>query len=224
MKGSFPIFDIREKQAVEVSDLVIAHSDVVQDLFRCFFPLHVGKIYSRVVWRTEWIREDALRHGRLRRRFYERDIDLLFVATRWGRQVKNFGWVKAIVSQCRDLAVHVVGEVDRKLSGATHHGFLVRREELFGLMGRAKTVVCPSLFDAAPGILFEASAMGCNIVTSKNCGNWRLCNEELLVDPFSLKGFVDSARRSVARKLADNMDYFLETGSYRDLVDTLTVF
>jgi len=224
MKGSSKIFHVREKSAVEVADLAITHSDLMKDLFDCFFPDHGGKVYSRVVWRAEWIRQGALDHAHLRKPFCERDIDLLFVASRWSRPEKNYGLVKGIVSQCRNLAVHIVGEVGQRLTGVAHHDFVVRREELFDLMGRSKTVVCPSLFDAAPGILFEASAMGSNIVTSKNCGNWRICNPELLVDPFSLRGFVEKARLSITRKLADNMDYFLEAGSYADLVDTLMVF
>jgi glycosyltransferase involved in cell wall biosynthesis len=224
MKGSAKILHVQEKSAVEVSDLVITHSDLMKDLFDCFFPDHHGKVYSRVVWRAEWIREGALDHAHLRKPFCERDIDLLFVASRWSRPEKNYALVKGIASQCSDLAVHIVGEVGQRLTSVVHHDLVVRREELFDLMGRAKTVVCPSLFDAAPGILFEASAMGSNIVTSKNCGNWKICNPELLVDPFSLRGFVEKARLSTARKLADNMDYFLEAGSYADLLDTLMVF
>ena len=224
MKGGSRIFDFREKSAVECSDLLITHSDLMKDLFDCFFPQHSGKVYSRVLWRAEWIRQGALDHAHLQRPFYERDIDLLFVASRWSRPEKNYALVKRIVSRCHDLAVHIVGEVQQKLTGVAHHDFVVRREELFDLMGRAKTVVCPSLFDAAPGILFEASAMGCNIVASKNCGNWRICDPELLVDPFSPRGFVEKARLSVTREWADNMDYFLKAGSYADLVDTLMVF
>lgn len=224
MKGSFTIFDPRERQAVEAADLVILHSDLMRDVFDCFFPQYGGKVYSRVLWRAEWIREDALEHAQLPKHFHERDIDLLFIASRWSRPEKNYAWVKQIVSRCADLAVHVVGEAEHKLASATHHDLIVRREDLFDLMGRAKAVVCPSLFDAAPGILFEASAMGCNLVASKNCGNWRICNPELLVDPFTLRGFIEKARLSVARRVADNMDYFLQTGSYADLVDTLMLF
>ena len=224
MKGSFAIFDPREKQAVEAADLVILHSDLMREAYDCFFPLHGGKVYSRVLWRSEWIREGALAHAHLGRPFYDRDIDLLFIASRWSRPEKNYASVREIASRCVGLSVHVVGEVPARLTGAAHHDLVVQREELFDLMGRAKAVVCPSLFDAAPGILFEASVMGCNLVASKNCGNWRICNPELLVDPFTLRGFVDRARLSVVRKVADNMDCFLQTGSYADLVDTLMVF
>jgi len=51
---------------------------------------------------------------------------------------------------------------------------------VFRLMGNAKTIVSTSRYDAAPGILFEGSVMGCNLVASRNCGNWKICHTELL--------------------------------------------
>jgi glycosyltransferase involved in cell wall biosynthesis len=101
---------------------------------------------------------------------------------------------------------------------------VTRRDELFALLGGSKTIVCPSLFDAAPGILFEASAMGCNIITSKNCGNWHICNEKLLVDPFNLNGFLEKISLSLSRKYEDNIDYFMRNKSYKNLIDTSSVF
>jgi hypothetical protein len=88
-------------------------------------------------------------------------------------------------------------------------------------MGRARAVVCPSLFDAAPGILFEGSVMGCNVVTSKNCGNWELCNDELLVSEYTADAFAEAIRRANTAKLPDNLDLFLEPSSYRALKDVL---
>jgi len=97
------------------------------------------------------------------------------------------------------------------------------REAMLSLMGNARTVVCPSRIDAAPGILFEASALGCNVVASRNCGNWELCHPELLVESYGRAEFVAKCGYAITRKLADRMDRFLQPGSYADLVDTLMV-
>ena len=91
-------------------------------------------------------------------------------------------------------------------------------------MGNAKTVASPSAFDPAPGILFEASAMGCNVVASKNCGNWQLCHPQLLADPFDVGTFREKLGLSVTRKYNDNMDFFLDIRSYKNLLDTIEVF
>jgi hypothetical protein len=147
----------------------------------------------------------------LQQPFFERDIDVLFIAESWTRPEKNYKMVKEIASQCKHLRVHIAGEMEKTLPNVRHHGLVTRREEVFKLLGRTKTIVCPSLFDLAPGILYEASAMACNIIASKNCGNWQVCNEELLVDPFNLNNFLEKLYLSLSKKYEDNMDYFLKS-------------
>ncbi len=223
-KGRPILSHAREKEAVEISDLIITHSDITMFLYQCFFPSQVGKVYSDVIWFAEWIYKGALDYSKLKKTFSERDIDILFIASMWSRPVKNYKLVKKIVSRCKSLKIHIVGEVEEKFDNAKYHGLITRREDLFSLLGRAKSVVCPSLFDAAPGTLFEASAMGCNIIASKNCGNWRNCNEQLLVDPFNLNNFLEKIHLSLSKKYEDNIDYFLKTYSYKKLVDTILIF
>lgn len=223
-KGTPLLFRAREKEAVEISDLIITHSDITKFLYQYFFPFQLGKIYSDVIWFAEWIYKDALNYSGLKKAFSKRDIDILFVASIWSRLEKNYKLVKKIVSRLRGLNIHIVGEIEKKLANAKHHGLITRREDLFTLLGNAKTIVCPSLFDAAPGILFEASAMGCNIIASKNCGNWKICNEKLLVDPFDFSNFLEKIHLSLTKKFDDNIDYFLKTNPYKNLIDTIWVF
>jgi hypothetical protein len=130
--------------------------------------------------------------------------------------------VKKLASCCKGLKVHIVGDVGQPHPPAQHHGVIARRENLYELLGRSKTLVCPSLVDAAPGILFEASAMGCNVIASPNCGNWQLCNEQLLADRCSLDAFLSRITLSSAGPYKDNQERF--RGGYEDLVDTLSVF
>jgi hypothetical protein len=212
-----------EKEAVSVADYIITHSDMNLFLYRYFYPSFTGKIYPRVIWFGEWIHREALEYTFLAQPFHQRDIDILFVASNWSRPEKNFAWVKSIVAQAPDLKVHVVG-LTQEFSQATHHGPMADRRALFSLLGRAKSIVCPSLFDAAPGILFEGSALGCNLVASKNCGNWRVCNESLVADPFAREVFLDKIRLSLTGCYPDKIDYFLQSGSYSDLLETILVF
>lgn len=210
-----------ESEAVDISDLIITHSDMTMSLFHYFFPYHTGKIHPNVIWFGEWIYQEASNYCRVKRPFSERDIDILFISSSWGRAEKNYELVKQIAVRLKGVKIHVVGEVDEKSPSLTHHGLVTERGQLFALMERAKTVVSPSLIDAAPGILFEASAMGCNIVASKNCGNWMICNEHLLVDPFTSDQFLQRIALSLSRKFEDNMDFFFETHSYRNLTETI---
>ncbi len=217
------IHSIREAEAFGLSDLIVVHSESVLSLSKRYFPLQSGKIYSNVIGFAEWIYGDAMNYSALSKEFCERDIDVLFVSSSWNRPVKNYRFVRKLLPRLIDLRVHIVGSTEEIMDEATYHGLVNDRKELFSLLGRAKTVVCPSLFDAAPGILFEASALGCNIVASKNCGNWRICNEELLVEPFTVKQFLDRIRISQTHKFEDLMDLFLRSCSYEDLKETIAL-
>jgi len=212
-----------EFKAIDLAHLVIANSDMVAFLHRYYYPFHACKIYSDVLWKAEWIYNEAARFSAFKTPFDQRDIDVLFVASSWERPDKNFPMLKKIASRLKGASIHVVGGSEERLPHVTHHELITAREELFRLLANAKTVVCPSLCDAAPGILFEGSALDCNVVTSKNAGNWRLCNEQLLVEPFTSAEFVSKIRLSLCKKFEDHMDYFLQTNSFRKLIDVLSV-
>ena len=219
----FPIApDNPERQAVEGCELIIIHSPLVKFAFEHFFPLHTGKIYSNIVSVADFIYPEAEQFNGLKKPTARRDIDVIFVASQWNRPEKNYTLARKIASHCDGLSVHIVGATDCPCPSARHHGVIARREDLYELLGRSKTLVCPSLLDPAPGVLFEASAMDCNVVASPNCGNWQLCNEELLADRCSSQAFLSAIKRSVSGTYKDNQEQF--RGGYRDLVDTLSLF
>jgi len=221
-RGGLKVFAPREREAMLAADLIVTHSDLVRDLTLALFPDCSGKVYSKVIWRAEWIADDAKPYAGLMRSFEERDIDAIFVASSWHRPVKNLPLVRAIASRAEGLRLHVVGELQGPLAGATCHGLVRDREALFALLGRSKTLVCPSTFDAAPGILWEASVMGCNIVASRHCGNWMLCDKDLLAEADRSESFADKIALSLGGRREDHMPFFIDAGSYRDLVETIT--
>lgn len=221
-RGTPPrILNATEAEAVDRSLVVLTHSAQTQAMMQWFFPSHIQKIHPRVFSMAEWISEGAEPFRARARPFEARDIDLLFVAADWGRHEKNYGWVEAITRRVPTARVHVVGQAPWSVRGATHHGFLPGREELFALMGRTRCVVSPSVSDAAPGVLFEASVMGCNVVASRNCGNWELCHPALLADSFTIDAFATCAARAMEQKYEDSLARLLAARCYGDLVDTL---
>ena len=213
-----------EEAAVDLCDLTITHSGMTQFLYQKFFPFHTGKLYSDVIWFAEWIYEDALEYTYLKKPFEQRSIDALFISSSWNRKEKAFNVVKKILPLLKGLEIHLVGEIEEEDAiPATCHGVMRDRKELFSLIGNSKTVVCASSFDAAPGILFEGSAMDCNLVASKNCGNWEICNETLLVDPYLPNNFADKIRLAKDERFPDHMDEFLQKRSYQNLMETISV-
>jgi glycosyltransferase involved in cell wall biosynthesis len=210
----------REAQAVAESDLVILHSPHVRAAYEHFFPAYLGAVYERLVSVADEIYAAAAPFTGLARPFAARDIDVLFVASDWSRAEKNVALVRSLAVACRGLRVHLVGRADAAGLPLTHHGVVADRADLYALLGRTRALVCPSRFDAAPGVLFEASAMGCNVVASPNCGNWQLCPA-----PFVARRSADfpaCIARAVAAPLPDHRERF--RGGYADLVETLLAF
>jgi len=216
-------FFAREVESVSSCDLIVANSDLTRDLYHYFYPGMAGKIGSRIGWFSEWICEDAAQFSDLARPFSKREFDVLFIANSWSRRVKNYPMAEQIISDCRDLKICVMGRFERRSKHAIHTGFIDSRRDLFAIMGNARSVVSTSVLDTAPGILFEAAVMGCNVVASRNCGNWRLCHPDLLVEPYSREAFSDSIRLAAEQPYKSNLDYFQESNSYQDLLDTVAV-
>jgi glycosyltransferase involved in cell wall biosynthesis len=180
----------------------------------------MGKAYANLISIGDCVYAEAARFAHLQQPFTSRDIDAIFIASDWNRPEKNYALVRRIASACADLTFHIVGRHDSDAVPARYHGVVTQRDALYALLGRAKAIVCPSRFDPAPGVLFEASAMGCNVVTSPNSGNWELCHEQLLAR--SPAAFAACTRLATTAPFADHRDRF--RGGYHDLVDTLTAF
>jgi glycosyltransferase involved in cell wall biosynthesis len=213
-----------EREAAEIADLIIAPSPVVKASFEVCYPSLAGKIYEHVIWDADWRCEAARAYFALNGNFQDRDIAVLFVATSWEKPEKNYPLVERIASRLKGLNVHVVGEVPEKIPEASHHGIVTDPAEYYGLMGRAKTVVCASLFDPVPEALFEAAVMGCNIVAPRNCGYRAICNEDLLVDNFRLEDFMAKVSLSLTKPFASRLEQVTGRSSYPRLLDLLSSF
>lgn len=208
----------REWWAVAHSDLVVLHSPIVREAFAVFYPAHLGRVYANLISVADEVYESAAPFAALAQPFAARDIDVVFVASNWQRPEKNYPLLRRLVTARPDLRMHVIGALDDPTLPAVQHGIVADRAGLHALLGRAKVLVCPSRWDPAPGVLFEASAMGCNVVASPNCGNWELCHPALrAAGPESFAGCL---ARALAAPLPDNRAHF--RGGYADLVDTLT--
>ena len=169
-----------EPNAVERSDYILAPSPLIRDLFLRFFPVSEGKMAQQPLWVAPLCRAEAETFAAMHRPLGERSVDVLFSASLWSRWEKNFALIpptlRLLPSDCR---VHVAGDLSlrqRKALGprVVAHGLLSRSEH-YELLGKSRCVAVPSVFDAAPGLIFEAASMGCETVSSPNCGNFEVC-------------------------------------------------
>jgi hypothetical protein len=207
----------RERVAVERSELIIIHSPHVRAAFEHFYAPEMGRVYENLISIADCVYWEAETFTHLALPFEQRDIDATVIASNWRRPEKNYPLLRRIAGECADLSLHVVGAPAHDPLPVRWHGLLPDRAAIYALLGRSKAIVCPSGWDPAPGVLFEASAMGCNVVASPNCGNWQLCHEDLLAD--APHAFAAAIRRAIKAPYADNRERF--RGGYADLVDTL---
>jgi len=84
-------------------------------------------------------------------------------------------------------------------------------------------LLCMGLQKSISHELYEASALGCNVVASENCGNAALCDDALRVREFSPAEFVERTRSALATKQEDRITPFLDEKPYRDFLETLDV-
>ena len=219
--GGMRLVNPREREAVRRSSLVITHSPMTLALMQASYPREVGRLFPAPFSFGKWISDEARAHAPLARPFAARDIDVVLVASSWMRREKNWPWVEALARALPKASIHVVGDVPRRIPGVTHHGFVASREALMTLLGRARCVACPSLIDAAPGVLFEGSVMGCNLVASANCGNADICSPSLLIDPFTPAVFVDRVRAALRAPISDRAPALDLEGAHASLVGVL---
>lgn len=209
------------RDAVRGATLVLTHAPLIRDLFEVHYPGERDKIYGDPIWRADWIVDAPHDLQHLAQPFAERSRDVLFVASDWRRFEKNFNLMQQIVRLLPDRSVHIVGSCPAPVPGAVLHDFVADRERLFALMGESRCVAAPSRLDAAPGVLWEAAVLGCNVVASRNCGNWMVCPDALVVDDYTAEGFAAAIGRATEQPLSAGLDEF--AGGYPALIEILDV-
>jgi len=212
------IYNQEEKKAVELANLIITPSRQTKRFYHAFFSQLEGKIHNRVFWLNSLIIHFVKKYQANSKPFIDREVDVLFISNDWRRTEKNYPYVEAIAESLQDANIHIVGEIPYPILGVSNHDTIPSFKSLYELMGNSKTIVSPSRLDAAPGILSEGIAMGCNIVASRNCGNWELCNPNLLVEEFTPQGFVEKIKISLKKKFSDNSE---KIGTDKDILDLL---
>jgi len=215
------VLSAAEEKAAAISDLIIAPSAVIKDSFTISYPWVANKMYEDVIWDAEWRCEGVPAYSELNRDFSKRDIDVLFVATSWEKPEKNYPLVKRMIPRLKSLNAHVVGEVPEKIPRVSHHGLVTDANEYYGLLGRAKAVVCPAVFDPLPEALIEASLMGCNIVAFKSSAYSSVCNENLLVGDAGLDCFLTKVSLALLKPYDSQIDNVTGRGSYHTLLNVL---
>ena len=183
-----------EGRTIALSDKIIFHSDTVRAFLPLLFPEAARKGYREIIWTS-----NILISNQTGPPWEQRSIDLLFVASNWGRGDKGGIYMRDICARYRSSRCTVVGQNSSLALPNVRLYENLSRMRVLQLMGESKVLIVPSLFDASPNIVPEAIGCGCNIVLSQNVRNYFLCNPALIVENLDLDRFctkIDLALKS----------------------------
>jgi len=205
-----------EQDAVRYADRIRFHSDSVRFWYWYFYPQYRFKMDDDIYWDYPVLKRFFQNHEKPKP-WKSRTVDVLFAATDWKRPEKNFELLKTICSRL-DLIkkrVVIVGLCPHELPSSLLRFPVISQEELYYLMCDSRVFVCPSRYDEAPNVIFEAGLAHCNIVCSSNCGNYRMAHSSLRAK-LTAVDFVKKIRRALRHPLKGNVEDF-EKRDLRDL-------
>jgi len=201
--------------------LIFAHSPIVRFAFEHLYPDSVGKINANTISVADLVYSEAEEFGSSRRPFARARRRRGLHCPRLATTAEELR--RRSANLAREPGAH--GAYRRGRGEPAHAGNPSRRVD--AARGRVcpagplKAVVCPSSLDAAPGILFKASAMACNVVVSPNCGNCQLCHRQLLAARCAPDAFLERIGYALEAPYAGREQY---CSGYADLLETLSVF
>jgi hypothetical protein len=117
-RGGLKIFHPREREAVELSDLIITHSELIRDLCMGVVSVQSRQSVFEIIWRSEWITEEARCHGALARQLLDARHRRIFAASSEAA-LTELPASRTDRFPLQDLCIHVVGEQAASLSGVS---------------------------------------------------------------------------------------------------------
>ena len=146
--------------------------------------------------------------------FVNREYDLVFVAYNLARKLKNYNLLLELIKSKKldHLKILIIGINDGvekvNKTNVTYLGY-IENDKLILLIKKCKTLFCPSYYDSNPNVVCEAIMNDCNVIISRNCGNYNYINEELIVEDLNdhnecIKKIQNSILNIFHNKIIDN--------------------
>jgi len=208
-KNHFPRLQSGEEhQALRAADKILFHTESMRFWYYTFYPQYREKMEEEVFWDYPLLKRQFPRltpQGP----WGKRPIDLLFVASDWKRPEKNLALLKRICRSMKSKKIMVIGFLPEKLPGRVITFDAMPQEEVIQAMMQAKVLICPSRYDEAPNVLFEAAIAGANIVCSKNCGNYQIAPSDFVAH-LDLPDFIEKIRRALHAYTPPDVSSFMK--------------
>jgi hypothetical protein len=169
---------MNERKAIQICDEILTNSNMTRDIILHNYKDYIFKLHNKNI-NTSNLKFDYPTISQ--QDFDKKDIDIIFAVTNHIRKGKGSEIMNKIITNnnMNNLTKVVIGDKFKEVFNVNkikNCSFLnkLSQSELFSYLKRSKILIIPSIGDASPNILYEGLHLGCNILITKNCGNYEL--------------------------------------------------
>ena len=201
-----PIFIniLQEIQTLKMVDRVIYNSPLTRDLSKLYFG---DLIKNEMIINTSLLKPIDSTCDDFNSRFY----DIIFVSSSFKRKIKNPPFVNKLFLDKRLTQYKKIVIGDNNIFDPLIENITILNQQLnskvLEYMRNSKVLILPSLFDSSPNTIYEALECRCNIVTSKNIGNYQIFNpDSICEDVFDIEEWIKKIERNLDQKIINNIN------------------
>ena len=201
-----PIFIniLQEIQTLKMVDRVIYNSQLTCNLSKLYF--------GDLIKNETIINTSLLKHiDNTCDNFNTRPYDIIFVSSSFKRKIKNPPFVNKLFLDKRLSLYKKIVIGDNNIFDPQIENITILNQQLnskvLEYMKNSKLLILPSLFDSSPNTIYEALEAGCNIVTSKNIGNYQIFNRDSICeDVYDIEEWIQKIRNNLDKKIINNIN------------------
>ena len=188
-----------ELKTIEGSDYIIPNSYLTESVFSDTYYNYYNKLES--ILPLEYLFYEKQEEKE------EKEYDILVVASRYDRQVKNIELVKDIFEsiELKDYKKCCIGKFSDKFiskeNNTTHLGFLDDKK-IDEIMAKSKIIIITSKFESMSITLIKGLKNNCIILTNKNVGASYLVDNTMIMENFNKEEWINKIKI-----ILNNYDY-----------------
>lgn len=182
-----------EMKAIEVSDSICYNSLISEKVMEVIYRDSIIRKSSSILLTSDISGYNILRNYKVNEK--ERDVDIIYAVSNFGRIVKNAKLAMEIFSDER-LAkykkVMIGSNIPEDLR--IENCFLfdkTKNHNILSILNNSKLLVLPSYYEACPNILNESLSLGCKVVLNDNIGSSERIRVDYKVNEYDSKLWVD---------------------------------